>query len=409
MLREMHQMILRRTGEASVLTPEHEGSEDLAAFLNRFRMTPLQYVFVSALVLSHPYNLFASTESGSITTLDENELFPPLSLRATVFGGDLPPVADETPNDSDQTMKDTCPPSAHSVSPSSLSQHLDDEPDELDLLREARSSASHFPRQMSNEFEGKVGYGVDSPRHGAEISVSEAPCTIALSQQAPRDRMSVDNAATDIPPVSPSNSANSDGSAIPERPPITTQALDHTRDKATRSNYSNSPTLESRAVQALFVQHPSHPFVPVVATSSKQVAIIPTSSLSVPAPPEFNFSESMFMPPPSITPLASQPRHQFEPNYQIPPLKYVYPDSGRKGKSTKRKRERDRERHDARKDNEWVPLGLNRWAATIIANPVWKKVSRASKCLSTREWAVRLFILEIHPINEVRSLCLNCV
>jgi len=402
----MHQMILRRTPEASVLPPEHEDSHDLAAFLDRFRMTLLQYVFVSTFVLSYPYNSFVRSESGSITTLDESELFPPLYLRPTMFDGDFHPVADETSDASVRTMDDK-----HSVSPAPLSQRSDEELDELDLLREVRSSASHFPRQMSNEFEAKVSYAV---RHDAETSLSEVPRTTAraLSQQVSRGHVDGDNVVTDILPVSPStpssNSANSDGSAIPEDSPMTNQAPCHTRDETTRSSYSSSPILESRAVQALFGQHPSHSFVPVVATSSKQVAVISTSSLSASAPPKFKFLESMFMPSSSITPPTSQPRHQFEPDYKLPPLKYVYPDSSRKGKSTKRKRERDRERHEARKDNEWVPLGLNRWAATIIANPVWKRVSRASKCLSTREWAVRLFILEVHPINEVRSPCLNC-
>jgi chromatin modification-related protein VID21 len=75
--------------------------------------------------------------------------------------------------------------------------------------------------------------------------------------------------------------------------------------------------------------------------------------------------------------------------YSLPPLKSLPAEYNRKNKSKQRKREKERERNDAKRDtNDWTPTGLNKWAATINANPVWKKVSRATKSLSSREWAV---------------------
>ena len=84
-------------------------------------------------------------------------------------------------------------------------------------------------------------------------------------------------------------------------------------------------------------------------------------------------------------------RHQYDPQYKLPPLSVLPPEFVRKTKTSKRKKERERDKSDGKKDrDEVLPLGVNRWAATVHANPVWKKVSRATKCLSSREWGVCL-------------------
>jgi len=76
----------------------------------------------------------------------------------------------------------------------------------------------------------------------------------------------------------------------------------------------------------------------------------------------------------------------FKPEYAMPPLSILPPDFNRKVKSTRRKRDKDKEGKRDKEDT--LPLGLNRWSATLKVNPVWTKVSQASKCLSTREWGV---------------------
>ena len=63
----------------------------------------------------------------------------------------------------------------------------------------------------------------------------------------------------------------------------------------------------------------------------------------------------------------------------------------RAGREKERERnERGSERADSKRENkdDWMPMGINKWGATVRANPVYKKVSRASKCLSTRDWNV---------------------
>ena len=82
-------------------------------------------------------------------------------------------------------------------------------------------------------------------------------------------------------------------------------------------------------------------------------------------------------------------RQPYDPQYKLPPLSVLSPEFSRKTKTTKRKKGRERDKSDGKKDrDEALPMGLNRWGATVLANPVWKKVSRATKCLSSREWGV---------------------
>jgi chromatin modification-related protein VID21 len=77
----------------------------------------------------------------------------------------------------------------------------------------------------------------------------------------------------------------------------------------------------------------------------------------------------------------------FNPVYTLPPLSIFPADFTRKAKPIKRKK--DKEREGKRDRDDTVPMGLARWSATLMANPLWRKVSRAGKTLSTREWSVR--------------------
>ena len=108
----------------------------------------------------------------------------------------------------------------------------------------------------------------------------------------------------------------------------------------------------------------------------------------------FGFDSEVSIPPTKeaeLSPPATLLRSGPHAKYSLPPLKSLPAEYNRKNKSKQRKREKEREKNDAKRDsNDWTPVGLNKWAATINANPVWKKVSRATKCLSSREWAVSL-------------------
>jgi chromatin modification-related protein VID21 len=60
------------------------------------------------------------------------------------------------------------------------------------------------------------------------------------------------------------------------------------------------------------------------------------------------------------------------------------------GKSLRKKDKEKDKVPEARKDgtDDWMPLGINKWGVTIKANPLWKRVSRATKTMTTRDWNV---------------------
>ncbi|KAF9532304.1 hypothetical protein CPB83DRAFT_807585 [Crepidotus variabilis] len=92
----------------------------------------------------------------------------------------------------------------------------------------------------------------------------------------------------------------------------------------------------------------------------------------------------------------------FSPTYVLPPLSVLPPDFMKKAKPIKRsKKEKDgkRDKEDA------VPLGLAKWSATLMANPLWRKVARATKTLSTREWSVAMAELRlVRTVERIESL-----
>ncbi|PFH50697.1 hypothetical protein AMATHDRAFT_60687 [Amanita thiersii Skay4041] len=108
----------------------------------------------------------------------------------------------------------------------------------------------------------------------------------------------------------------------------------------------------------------------------------------------------------SVTPTLTYNRYR--PEYTLPPLKLLPAEYNRKIKTKQRKRDKEREKSEGKKDtgkDDWAPMGLNRWTATITANPVWKRVSRATKCLSSREWGVAMTELRlVRAVDRIETL-----
>lgn len=84
---------------------------------------------------------------------------------------------------------------------------------------------------------------------------------------------------------------------------------------------------------------------------------------------------------------AANDSSHFDPHYTLPPLSVLPPDFIRKSKLPKRSKKEKEGKKDKDKDDS-VPMGIYKWGATLQVNPVWKKVARSTKCLSTREWGV---------------------
>ncbi|EGN96209.1 hypothetical protein SERLA73DRAFT_76187 [Serpula lacrymans var. lacrymans S7.3] len=158
---------------------------------------------------------------------------------------------------------------------------------------------------------------------------------------------------------------------------------------------------------------PQGPLVHSIAVEVQQLQtsfLIPKPSSPILDLPAFHFEDSPVTDDTSQQPLLPERHHRV---YTLPPLKSLPAEFTRKGKSAKqRKRDRDRERNDkdkvdVKKDgkDEWAPMGPNRWGAVVRANPIWKKVARATKCLSTREWSVAMTELRlIRTLERVEAL-----
>lgn len=77
-----------------------------------------------------------------------------------------------------------------------------------------------------------------------------------------------------------------------------------------------------------------------------------------------------------------------EPPYPLPPANLLPLEFSRRKAS---KRKRDKEKGEAK---EWQPMPLNKWSALLKTNPVHTKLTKASKCLNTRDWSVRIVARE---------------
>ncbi|KAJ3516720.1 hypothetical protein NLJ89_g941 [Agrocybe chaxingu] len=115
--------------------------------------------------------------------------------------------------------------------------------------------------------------------------------------------------------------------------------------------------------------------IPLPPTIHKPI-VIPAPQIA-PEEPPFNLDvepEQQVVQPPS--PIATY-RQQFDPQYPIPPLSVLPPEFTRKAKTSRRKREKERDKEGKKDKDEVLPMGLNRWGATVMANPLWKKVAMA--------------------------------
>ncbi|KAF8431767.1 hypothetical protein L210DRAFT_866921 [Boletus edulis BED1] len=136
--------------------------------------------------------------------------------------------------------------------------------------------------------------------------------------------------------------------------------------------------------------------------------LIPTPTSPAPALPDFSFEDTEgenLDEPAQATVLTGTQHHHFNPNYNLPPLKALPPEYLRKGKSSKQKK-KDKDKADTKGGKEeWAPLGFAKWGATVRANPIYKKVSRATKCLSTNDWSVAVTELRLlRTLERVESL-----
>ncbi|VDB83075.1 unnamed protein product [Peniophora sp. CBMAI 1063] len=122
-----------------------------------------------------------------------------------------------------------------------------------------------------------------------------------------------------------------------------------------------------------------------------------SASLTPMSPPHFEFP-SVTDAPVDVKSVPARPTHVPEfvlgRTYTLPPLKALPLEYQRRSKLLKAAKKRERAGGsgpaigpEGRRE-DWVPLGMNRWSAALRANPLWTRVARAQKTLSTRDWGV---------------------
>ncbi|KAJ7184286.1 hypothetical protein C8R46DRAFT_1063570 [Mycena filopes] len=217
----------------------------------------------------------------------------------------------------------------------------------------------------------------DSPRPSALHGVEQE-----VDVEAPEDVVMDDATATrleelkDPPSQSPPENALSDNESM---------VIDEDDDE--RPAASSSTTLGVRSSMKESTPQPVIPTVPPPPVLLRE----PVSTLS--PLPSFDFSvpsESPIQVAPETPPTPPQSRHGYQPI---------------KLQRKHKEREKNSAGDKGKDKDDWTPLGISRWGATIRANPVHNKVSRAPKCLNSREWSVAMTELRlIRALEHVETL-----
>lgn len=258
-----------------------------------------------------------------------------------------------------------------------LTQDEDEEEDDVILLEEpsrlqdAASAAPSPPRPS----------GAADETHEEQPALPTAPESPALPPPAPhrRHRSLPPQPEDDVPML------NAEG-----QPEAAEQ--DDARPLAQESS-------EEHVLHMVVVPEPP---LPMSRTASGQYSLSSVPPSATVLSPNYAFVQDISVdsepPPPEKKPklFDNAPRIRLINNqYELPPLSILPAEFQRKSKSARQSKRRDKDK-DKDKDKgdgkpEWAPMGINKWGATIRVNPVFKRISKATKCLSTRDWNVRDF------------------
>ncbi|KAI0372852.1 hypothetical protein BV20DRAFT_990169 [Pilatotrama ljubarskyi] len=439
LLREMYHLIQRRDNLGSVIAVEEEGEEDLQLFLERFDLD------------KHP-------DSGGIENLQDEEVALPVTPPAysPVIGHQPVKRNSKDASDSSVSPPPETPSAAAHVLPEKLAlseaenadvaMDVDETPiDEATQPHEAPEATQDQPSHTmtpesppvgdeatsaspdtrgpeSHRSEGKANGiflaptrdGPETYSRGASSLESPLPQSIDHSSTASRTEASGTREPS-VSRASPARSRRSPSSSLPpnrdEESPIKAEPLDDepmevaevpltTRErlpKEPESPRAHELTLQRSEDHIMDILGPSQPYSSPLPGDEDHRHVV---DYSIPRPPDepgidFTFESGIAdgLPDTDLTPI--EPFGP-EPPYPLPPLSLLPIEFSRRGKSSKRerKRDKDREKGDSKKD-EWQPMSLAKWSAVLRANPVHKKLSRATKYLSSRDWSVGITELRL--------------
>ncbi|KAF9068671.1 hypothetical protein BDP27DRAFT_1421662 [Rhodocollybia butyracea] len=422
LLREMYRMLRKRMNAGETIAIDDEESDDLHVFLNK-------------------HDLTANPETGYISHLSENELF-------CLVSPEEPPSSPQPISSESKDVADGNPPSPVEQAV----EHLDSD-DELDIIRSSPQPNTLSTIPISGSMESTQVVSVGTAGIASELDNSmrqsslpnpedipgEPPKTSVTSPESTDGVLeSVDLMDVDNPAISPPSQIFS-APQVPrdrELPQTTSPLLEQPRTPpAAVSSPGPSVNMDIDLVVSLTAEshtifpesgvHPNPPVAPPTlsfAPSQPREFTTPepiagklySAPVFIPAPSsafhsvsnDFDFTTLPLEPPPAPPVSPSQPRHQLDLRYPLPPLDALPADFKVKSRKIKSKK---KEKADAKKEKEgkddWAPWGLNRWNATIRTNPVYKRVSKATKCLSTRDWAVAMTELKvIRAVDRIELL-----
>ncbi|KAG2158054.1 uncharacterized protein EDB93DRAFT_742537 [Suillus bovinus] len=390
LLREMYRMMRRRQNAGSISMFDNEDEDGLQDWLDK-------------------YDLDKNPDSGMVSNILPSELSATSSSpNADEFKLiDLPDVIDV-----DSPMSE--PP----ASPRSESSLLLQVPESDDPLATSIPEGSP-PRATPMSYKRPI--PDDEPDELNLVALSQSPSQRSVSRrsQSLTHRTSRSKSRTFSPrSPQPANAALDEVSEVQEVLIDLEERMDISMEEAREP----SPDLvlpSSSPVQKITPRTIVHTTVDVSSIQPSLLIPTPTSPVTDPA---FSFDEAESEAPEETPSAASTPveaprlqnqqqqqhhhHHHFNPAYSLPPIKSLPPEYSRKGKSAKqKKRDKERDKADGKIKDEWIPMGLTKWGATIRANPVWKKVSRATKCLSTRDWGVAIAEARLtRTLERVESL-----
>jgi len=294
------------------------------------------------------------------------------------------------------------------VSPAMKSSFIEEDQEEhADILMGIEGSKERTPQPLNdvskNDSEVGNGIGMDEETEVAQGQNVES----ALEEEMDVDKEMTSDAGNSLPIRTP------DG-LFPSPTVFETGVLGITTQQPVPDTVEAPPpdkvtSLEKMEIQSRIRSNPGEPGTPVteVLKPPKYVPMhfpLPPSiqeAILIPAPTtndeeiSFNLDFEPELTVSSPVPTNIENHQQYDLKYTLPPLSVLPTDFSRKVKP-RRKKDGKREKDDA------VPMGLTRWGATIMANPLWKRVAKATKCLNTREWGVRWFNYLIYGYNLLK-------
>ncbi|KAI6151055.1 hypothetical protein BKA82DRAFT_15598 [Pisolithus tinctorius] len=389
LLRQMYYMMRQRHRAGSIMDELDQVEDDtdgLHEFMDRF-------------------DLDKNPESGMVSNLSEDDLFVPFLL----------PSDTEQDASGDDDVDVDSPMSEPPASPRPRSLMEVDEP-EVEMVSMTVSPPPTTPSSVSRKRPMEEEEEEEAEEEEEEEEEEEyrpddhkiSPSRSPSRHISPQPNQSVPHRSPSQPSLHPVPS--------PEPPIIgDTEGEEVVLVEAVETpQVAREPSPRSISPSSFILDHKEpEPQQPMIIHTAVDVAtlhpalLIPTPTSPALTAPVFSFESSEPEPTadsPSTPVQAEISRHHFSPDYTLPPPKFLPPNFVRKGKSSKQ-RKRDKDRAESKTKEEWTPLGFVKWGASIRANPIHKKVSRAAKCLSTRDWGVAITELRLmRTLERVESL-----